>query len=302
LNQICKEVAVDKISIQDIREWWNANSYSYGVKSKEKYQDVGVLKGLVESEFIEYERKYMKHLKESFDNENRPAGLFIPYDSIKDLYVLDVACGLGWASINLALNGCKVTSIDLTPNAISFLKRYAEYKNLNISVSEMSAEELNFQSNSFDFVLGWGFIMHTENPKIALNELIRVVKPGGKVVIYFYNKHSISYWFNIFFLRGILLGYLLKYQGNTLKLVSRFTDGQSLGGNSKTLVLTRSWFKKNVNSPDNVKISFIGWGPPSLIDSFPISRLQFGKFLPMRIKKLISRRFGFGHICTIQKL
>lgn len=92
---------------------------------------------------------------------------------------------MGWASINLALNGCKVQSIDLAPNAVNFLKDYAKYKNLNISVSEMSAEELNFQSNSFDFVLGWGFIMHTENPEISLNELIRVVKSGGKLLYIF---------------------------------------------------------------------------------------------------------------------
>ena len=98
------------------------------------------------------------------------------------------------------------------------------------------------------------------------------------------------------------MGYLIKYRGNTTKLVSRFTDGQSFGGNSKTLVLTRSWFNKNVNFSNNVEISFAGWGPPSLIDNFPISKLPLGKFLPLKFKKLISMRFGFGHICTIQKL
>jgi 2-polyprenyl-3-methyl-5-hydroxy-6-metoxy-1,4-benzoquinol methylase len=290
-----------KIKIQDIQEWWNNNSYSYGINSNKKYKDVGVPPGPIESVITEYERKYKKHLKESCDNQNRVGGLFIPYDSIKDGDVLDVACGLGWASINLALNGCKVQAIDLTPNAVSFVKDYAKYKNLNISVSEMSAEELKFETDSFDFVLGWGFIMHTENPEIALNELIRVVKPRGKIVIYFYYKHSISYWWNIFFLRGVLMGYLLKYRWDTTKLVSRFTDGQSFGGNSKTLVLTRSWFNKNVNDSNNVKISFSGWGPPSLIDSFPISKIPLGKLLPNKFKKIISRRFGFGHICIIEK-
>jgi hypothetical protein len=98
------------------------------------------------------------------------------------------------------------------------------------------------------------------------------------------------------------MGYLLKFKGSTTKLVSRFTDGESFGGNSKTLVLTRSWFNRNVKDSSNVKISFTGWGPPSLINSFPVSKLPLGKFLPNRFKKIISRRFGFGHICTIQKL
>ena len=291
-----------KIRTQDIKEWWNNNSYSYGINSNKEYKDVGIPLGSIQSAFTEYERKYKKHLKESNDEQDRVCGLFIPYDSIKGGEVLDVACGLGWASINLAINGCTVQAIDLTPNAVNFLKEYAKYKNLNISVNEMSAEQLEFKSESFDFVLGWGFIMHTENPEIALNELIRVVKPGGKVVIYFYYKYSISYLWNILFLRGILMGYLFRYRGNTLKLVSRFTDGQSFGGNSKTLVLSRSWFNKNVSASKNVKVSFIGWGPPSLIDNFPISKLPLGKFLPIKFKKLISGRFGFGHICTIQKL
>jgi 2-polyprenyl-3-methyl-5-hydroxy-6-metoxy-1,4-benzoquinol methylase len=292
----------NNVSLQDIKLWWNNNSYSYGINSNENYKDVGIPQGSIVSLITEYERKYKKHLIESYDDHNRIGGLFIPYDSIKDSDVLDVACGLGWASINLALNGCNVQAVDLTPNAVSFVKDYAKLKNLDIAVSEMSAEELKFQNNSFDFVLGWGFIMHTENPELALNELIRVVKPGGKVVIYFYYKHSITYWWNIFFLRGILMGYLIKYRGNTLKLVSRFTDGQSFGGNSKTLVLTRSWFDKNVNEPHNVKISFTGWGPPSLINNFPISKLPAGRLLPLKLKKYISRYFGFGHICIIQKL
>lgn len=291
-----------RIKTQEIKEWWNNNSYSYGINSEEKYKDVGIPQGSIEKVVTKYESKYRKHLNESCDSKNRVAGLFIPYDSIVGLDVLDVACGLGWASINLALNGCKVQAIDLTPNAVSFLKEYAKYRNLDISVSEMSAEELKFQNDTFDFVLGWGFIMHTENPEIALNELIRVVKPGGKIVVYFYYKHSVSYWWNIFFLRGVLMGYLIKYRGNTLKLVSRFTDGQSFGGNSKTLVLSRSWFRKNVDFLEGVKLSFTGWGPPSLLDNFPISRLPLGRLIPSKFKKLVSKRFGFGHICTIQKL
>ena len=128
------------VKTQDIKEWWDNNSYSYGINSKDKYKDVGIPQGSLKSVVNEYERKYKKHLKESCDDQNRVGGLFIPYDSIKGANVLDVACGLGWASINLALNGCVVEAIDLTPNAVSFTKDYAKSKDLKISVNEMSAE------------------------------------------------------------------------------------------------------------------------------------------------------------------
>ena len=272
------------------------------MSSDSKYKDVGIPDRDTDFLIAEYERKYSKHLSESIDSKNRVAGLFIPYDLIDGKKVLDVACGMGWASINLALNGCDVTAIDLTPKGVEFTKAYAESKNLRITASEMSAEEMKFPDNSFDFVLGWGFIMHTDSPSQALNEMVRVTKPGGKIVLYFYYKHSLTYWWHIFVLRGILMGYLFKFRGSTLKLVSRFTDGESFGGNAKTLVLTRSWFRKNISAANHCKISFIGWGPPSLIDNFPISKLPLGRILPLSIKKIISRYFGFGHICIIEKI
>lgn len=289
--------------IDEIRDWWNRNSYSYGINSEDKYRDTGIPQSENDSQlFAEYERKYMKHLKESIDANGRPAGRFIPYDEIFGRDVLDVACGLGWASINLSRAGAKVTGIDLTPNALNFAGRYSRSQNLEIEFIEMSAEKLDFQDSRFDFVLGWGFLMHTESPATALNELIRVCKPGGKVVIYFYYKHSVSFWFNIFLLRGVFLGQLFRYRGSFLKLVSRNTDGDSFGGNMRTEVLSRSWFNRNLTKPEAVNLEFRGWGPPSLLNNFPSRKLPLGKLLPLSLKVAVSNRFGFGHILTIHKI
>ncbi len=293
----------EKIKIEDIRNWWNNNSYSYGINSTAGYKDTGIPKFLEEEKaFTEYERKYRKHLVESFDQKGRPAGKFIPYDDLNGKNVLDVASGLGWASINMARSGAIVTGIDLTPNAISFSERYAKSEGLRINFIEMSAEELKFDDSCFDFVLGWGFLMHTENPEVALNELIRVCRPGGKVVLYFYYMHSVTFWFNIFFLRGLLKGQLIKYRGSLLKLVSRNTDGDSFGGNMRTEVLSRKWFRNHIDGFYNVEIIFQGWGPPSLLNNFPISKVPLGRFMPYKFKKIFSDRFGFGHILTINRL
>jgi 2-polyprenyl-3-methyl-5-hydroxy-6-metoxy-1,4-benzoquinol methylase len=292
----------EKVKLEDIKNWWNTNSYSYGINSGEKYKDTGIPEiqdhGKI---FTEYERKYRKHLSESFDKEFRPAGQFIPFEKLSGKSVLDVAAGLGWASINMARAGADVIGIDLTPNAVEFAANYATYEGLQIEFLEMSAEELDFKDSSFDFVLGWGFLMHTENPPIALNELIRVCRPGGEIVIYFYYKHSITFWFNIFLLRGIIKGQLIRFKGDVLKLVSRNTDGDSFGGNMRTEVLSRNWFYRNLKDNSEVELTFKGWGPPSLIDNFPVSKLPLGKLLPYKIKKLWSERFGFGHILTIYK-
>lgn len=292
-------------SIEQIRNWWNRNPYTYGTSTQGLYRDVGplVLDGVGANEvFAKYEKKYSKHLRESLDGAGRLAGRFIPYDDIVGKRVLDVACGYGWASIAMAQNGCDVFAIDLTPAAVTFTSQYASFKGLKVATGEMSAEEISFPDSYFDFVLGWGFVMHTEKPEVALKEMIRVLKPGGQLVVYFYYRHSISFWWNIFFLRGILLGYLFKYRGDVERLTSRFTDGQSFGGNAKTLCLSRKWFRHALSGEDNISLYFQGWGPPSLLDSFPVSKFPMGKLFPRRLKNIWSKRFGFGHILTVTKL
>jgi ubiquinone/menaquinone biosynthesis C-methylase UbiE len=201
----------------------------------------------------------------------------------------------------MARAGAEVTSIDLTENAVVYTRKYAAFEKLKVDVQEMSAEQITFPDNTFDFVLGWGFLMHTEYPEIALRELVRVTKPGGRVTLYFYYKHSITYWWHIFFMRGVLKAQLIRYRGNRIRLVSRNTDGNSFGGNAKTDVLTRKWFKQVLSGIPNLETSFEGWGPPQLIDTFPMSGLPLGKFIPEWIKILWSNRFGFGHIVHMRK-
>ena len=291
-----------KSSITEIRNWWNENPYSFGLSSQGAYRDVGAPRNeIFENVIRNYEAKYRKHLEESMDLQGRPAGKYVPYDSIRGKKVLDVACGLGWASINLARNHAEVEAIDLTPNAVTFTKKHAEHLGLKINVQEMSAEKIVFPDCYFDFVLGWGFLMHTENPEQALSEMLRVVKEDGSVVLYFYYKHSVSYWWHIWFLRGVLLGYLIKFKGNRIKLVSRFTDGQSFGGNVKTDVLSRAWFKKQATL-NGFSCQFIGFGPSILLDSWPVSFLPVGKLISRRFKLFITKKIGFGHIVTLTKL
>jgi ubiquinone/menaquinone biosynthesis C-methylase UbiE len=292
----------DKDSIQNIRKWWNENPYSYGLSSGGKYLDVGVPKNEeLGNLFQKYEAKYRKHLKESMDSQNRPAGKYIPYDLLKGKKVLDVACGMGWASINLARNQADVEAIDLTPNAVIYTKQHADFLGLNLNVQERSAEEIRFPDCYFDFVLGWGFLMHTENPEKALSEMLRVVKEDGSIVLYFYYKHSVSYWWHIWLLRGVLLGYLVRFKGNRIKLVSRFTDGQSFGGNMKTDVFSKNWFKRQAKL-DGFSCQFTGFGPSSLLDSWPVSFVPVGKLLPRKFKLFITQKIGFGHIVTLTKL
>ena len=128
--------------------------------------------------------------------------------------VLDLGCGSGVLSVVLAKNGADVTAADLTENATKMTQRNAMLQNLNIKVVRTDAENLAFANKSFDYVLSWGVLHHTENTEKAFNEVSRTLKHNGTGLVMVYHKSSIFYYLKgliWLFLKGkIFKGYNLK--------------------------------------------------------------------------------------------
>ena len=89
---------------------------------------------------------------------------------------------------------------------------------------KMDAEALQFEDNSFDFIWSWGVIHHSANTRKILEEIHRVLKPGGESIIMVYHRSIWSYYIASGFIQGILLGKLFKY-GSLKNLVQNLTDG-----------------------------------------------------------------------------
>lgn len=92
--------------------------------------------------------------------------------------VLEVGCGKGriLKRISEKLLDCKLYGVDISPVMLSFVPRYVK-----ITVGDI--EFLPYGDNSFDVVYAVECIEHSPNLKAALNEMIRVCKPGGKVIV-----------------------------------------------------------------------------------------------------------------------
>ncbi len=108
--------------------------------------------------------------------------------------VLDLGCGSGVLSVVLAKNGAKVTAADLTENATKMTQCNAKLQKLSINVVRTDAENLAFADNSFDYVLSWGVLHHTENTERAFAEVSRALKPNGTGLVMVYHKSSIFYY------------------------------------------------------------------------------------------------------------
>lgn len=286
-----------------IKDWWNTHPYTYGLSKQETYRDVGNVSNQdLNKQFFE---KYMHKVRKHFDDAQLPnqpiASRFVDYASLKNKRTLDIACGFGWGTVEMARAGAIVSAIDLTPRAIEVATKHLAEWEVTAEARVMDAQNMEFADNTFDFVLAWGCLMHMPDTEQAIAEIYRVLKPGGKVFGYMYNKNSISYWWHIWFLRGILLGQLLTFRGNTNRLVSRFTDGESFGGNRLTKVYTPTEATRMFSRTGFASVKFQPWGPPEMIRSFPVNKLPLGKLLPYSWRKTIADRFGWGMVFNAYK-
>ena len=71
---------------------------------------------------------------------------------------------------------------------------------------QCDAENLSFSKDTFDLVYSNGVLHHTVDTQRAIDEVYRVLKPGGQAVIMLYCKSSWHYWLNMFLPIGILQG------------------------------------------------------------------------------------------------
>src|SRR5262249_16996253 len=98
-----------------------------------------------------------------------------------------------------------------TQEAVAFTKRRFQLFELNANIQQADCENLPFPDASFDTVWSWGVIHHSSETERCLNEITRVLRPGGRVMLMVYYKPSIVYYIHSGFIRGILGGQLFRH-------------------------------------------------------------------------------------------
>lgn len=116
---------------------------------------------------------------------------------VKGKRILDLGCGMGDATAYFAYQGARVEAVDLSPGMIKLVKRLANKHNLTcrIKAKTMAAEKLSYQDNSFDIIFGNGLLHHV-NVNLALKEVYRTLKPGGKA--YFIEPLADNFFINVY--------------------------------------------------------------------------------------------------------
>ena len=100
--------------------------------------------------------------------------------------VLDVACGTGDMVLELCKRGCTVTGVDLSEEMLNIARQKTASANSQFSILNLqfgNAEALSFPDNTFDAVTCAFGVRNFVNLEQGLSEMLRVLKPGGRMVI-----------------------------------------------------------------------------------------------------------------------
>ncbi len=99
--------------------------------------------------------------------------------------VLEVGCGTGLLLETIAGFASRAVGVDLSPGMLE----HARTRGLD--VKEASATDLPFEDASFDVVCSFKVLAHVREIRAAMDEMLRVTKPGGTLVLEFYNRRSL---------------------------------------------------------------------------------------------------------------
>ncbi|MDO9590342.1 MAG: class I SAM-dependent methyltransferase, partial [Microcella sp.] len=93
--------------------------------------------------------------------------------------ILDIAAGTGTSSVALAKSGAEVVALDFSAGMVDEGRR----RNPDLTFVQGDAEKLPFGDAEFDAVTISFGLRNVQRPEVALAEMHRVLKPGGRVVI-----------------------------------------------------------------------------------------------------------------------
>jgi ubiquinone biosynthesis O-methyltransferase len=106
--------------------------------------------------------------------------------------ILEVGSGSGNFSVKLAKMRYKVVGIDSSIEMLNLAKNKADKNGVSIEFKHMDATKLLFENESFDVVLSMAAFEFIPDSNKVMDEMMRILKPGGKIVIG--TIHSNSKW------------------------------------------------------------------------------------------------------------
>ncbi|MGE5479770.1 MAG: class I SAM-dependent methyltransferase [Chloroflexota bacterium] len=170
-----------------VKDYWNREACGTFLTDKDKYT-----------------REYFEEIEETRYKLQPEIFGFAQFPRFHGRTVLEIGIGAGTDFIQWTRCGCDSYGIDLTEEAVEHVNRRLSLYGLNATETRVAdAENLPYDDNKFDLVYSWGVIHHSPQTLKALDEIVRVLKPGGSAKIMVYNRHSLLCY--LFWIKHALL-------------------------------------------------------------------------------------------------
>lgn len=109
---------------------------------------------------------------------------------VRGKYLLDLGCGAGENSVYFAQRGARCVAADYSPGMVEVALKLAESNQVQVEGRVINAMAIDLPDNTFDIVYASNLLHHIPDPKLALAEMHRVLKPGGKACFWDPLKHN----------------------------------------------------------------------------------------------------------------
>jgi 2-polyprenyl-6-hydroxyphenyl methylase/3-demethylubiquinone-9 3-methyltransferase len=137
--------------------------------------------------------------------------------------ILDVGCGGGFLSNELARQGYQVTGVDMSPESLKVAHNHDITKTVKYEVAD--AFKLPYADCSFDAVTAMDFLEHIEQPDLVIKEFSRVLKPGGLFFFHTFNRNPMAWLIVI-----KLLEWFIKNTPKNMHVIRLFIKPKELEG------------------------------------------------------------------------
>jgi ubiquinone/menaquinone biosynthesis C-methylase UbiE len=167
-------------------------------------------------------RWYAKSTKNDLDNFRTEAQI-VAAQLKPSAAVLEVAPGPGYFSIELArLGSFQITGLDISRTLVEIAQKNAREQSVEVNFRHGNAAAMPFEPDSFDYIYCRAAFKNFSQPIDAINEMHRVLRPGGQALIVdlrkdvsmddinAYVKSSGRGWFDAMFTRLAFRSFLIK--------------------------------------------------------------------------------------------
>ena len=141
-----------------------------------------------------YDVVWTEYLPE-YEETEKHWSIFYSPEEVQGQSILDAGCGTGIFSAIFARHGAgRVTGIDISEGSLETARSLKDKFGLdNAEFQRQDMLDLPFEDAAFDIVWAWGTVHHTTDPFGAIDQLIRVLKPGGSLLLAVYTRTRLTF-------------------------------------------------------------------------------------------------------------